>query len=177
MDRLDTLNFKDIYILHYDRCFLFTKSYVHDDQAAEDITSESLIKLWELSKEREIENPLRLLYTILKNKSLDYLRHERVKNEALESMSARARRELEIRISTLEAGNPDKIFAGDIQEILRATILGLPGQTREVFEMHRFKNMSKKEIADHFNISVKGVDYHISRSLAALKESLKDYFP
>jgi RNA polymerase sigma-70 factor (ECF subfamily) len=156
---------------------LFTKSYVHNDLVAEDITSEALIKLWELSKAGEIENPLKLLYIILKNKSLDYLRHKKIKNEALESISIYVQRELEIRISTLEASNPDKIFAGDIQNIFRSTISNLPEQTRIIFEMSRFGNMSKKEIAEHFDITIKGVDYHISKSLSFLKENLKDYFP
>jgi len=177
MHNLNSSNFKTFYTFHYDRCFLYTKSYVHNDLVAEDITSEALIKLWELSKAEEIENPLRLLYVILKNKSLDYLKHEKIKNKAFESISIYAQRELEIRISTLEASNPDKIFASDIQNILRSTISNLPEQTRMIFEMSRFRNMSKKEIAEHFDITVKGVDYHISKSLSFLKENLKDYFP
>lgn len=177
MNILNAANFKKFYIIHYDRCFLYTKSYVHNDLVAQDIASEALIKLWELSKDEEIENPLRLLYTILKNKALDYLKHEKIKQDALISISAVAQRELDIRISTLEASNPDKIFANDIQKILHTTISNLPEQTRIIFEMSRFKGLSKQKIAEQFNISIKGVDYHISKALLYLKETLKDYFP
>ncbi|MDH6307091.1 RNA polymerase sigma-70 factor (ECF subfamily) [Dysgonomonas sp. PFB1-18] len=177
MDSLNSSNYKTFYVTYYDRCFLFAKSYVHNDLVAEDIASETLIKLWELSTIEEIENPSRLLFVILKNKALDYLKHEKIKQSALESMSTSADRELEIRISTLEASNPDKIFADDIQNILRATIATLPEQTQKIFEMSRFKDVSKKDIADHFGISVKGVDYHISKALSSLRENLKDYFP
>lgn len=162
---------------YYDRCFLFAKSYVHNDLVAEDIASETLIKLWELSEIEEIESPSRLLFVILRNKALDYLKHEKIKQSALESMSTYADRELEIRISTLEASNPDKIFADDIQNILHTTMAALPEQTRKIFEMSRFKDVSKKDIADQFEISVKGVDYHISKALSSLRENLKDYFP
>lgn len=144
---------------------------------AEDIVSEALIKLWELIKDDEIENPSRLLFVILKNKALDYLKHEKIKNDAFLSISAQTNRELEIRISTLEASNPDKIFAKDIQSILDSTISKLPKQTRIIFEMSRFRNMPKKDIADYFKISIKGVDYHISKALSSLRENLKDYFP
>ena len=41
--------------------------------------------------------------------------------------------------------------------------------------MSRYENKSIKEIADALNISVKGVDYHISKALKALRVSLKDY--
>ncbi|SHE72094.1 RNA polymerase sigma-70 factor [Dysgonomonas macrotermitis] len=177
MNSLNTLNFKKFYLAYYNKCFLFAKSYVHNEQVAEDIASEALIKLWELSKTDEIENPSKLLYIILKNKSLDYLKHEKIKNNVLESISVHSNRELEIRISTLEASNPDKIFATDIQNIIYSTISALPEQTRTIFEMLRFKNMSKKEIAESFNITIKGVDYHISKALSLLRENLKDYFP
>lgn len=177
MENLNSSNFNRFYTYYHNRCFLFAKSYVHNDLVAEDIASEALIKLWELSQIEEIENPLKLLYVILKNKALDYLKHEKIKQDALMSISTYTKRELEIRISTLEASNPDKIFANDIQKILQSTISNLPEQTRMIFEMSRFKNMQKKEIAEYFNISVKGVDYHISKALSSLRENLKDYFP
>ena len=177
MDNLNSSNFKKFYIAYYDRCFLFAKSYVHNDLVAEDIASESLIKLWELSEVEEIENPLKLLYVISKNKALDYLKHEKIKQEALISISEHTQRELEIRISTLEASNPDKIFSNDIQNIVHTTVSNLPEQTRKIFEMSRFKNMQKKDIANYFSITIKGVDYHISKALSSLRENLKDYFP
>lgn len=177
MDNLNSSNFKKFYTFYFNRCFLFAKSYVHNDLVAEDITSEALIRLWELSENEEIEKPSRLLYTVLKNKALDYLKHEKIKQNALLSISTDTMRELEIRISTLEASNPDKIFRNDIQEIIETTISSLPRQTRLIFEMSRFENIPKKEIADYFNITTKGVDYHISRAISLLRESLKDYFP
>lgn len=177
MDSNDFHSFNKFYTTHREKCFLFTKSYVHNDFVAEDIISDAFIKLWELWKNEEIENPLKFLFVILKNKSLDYLKHEKIKNQAFSSMSVESQRELEIRISTLEASSLEKIFAEDIKEILRSTLASLPPQTRQIFEMFRFKNMTKQEIADSYNISVKGVDYHISKALARLKNELKDYYP
>lgn len=37
--------------------------------------------------------------------------------------------------------------------------------------------MSNREIAETLNISVKGVEYHISKALKALRVALKDYLP
>lgn len=176
MDRLTASNFKEFYTCYYDRCFLFAKSYVHDDLVAEDIASESLIKLWKMSEMEAISNPSTLLFVIIKNKALDHLKHERIKQNVLTSISAEAQRELDIRISTLEANNPNNIFSEDIQSILRVTLAKLPPQTRAIFEMSRYKNISRKAIATHFNISAKGVDYHLSIALSRLRENLKDYF-
>ncbi|MDL2310006.1 RNA polymerase sigma-70 factor [Parabacteroides sp. OttesenSCG-928-B22] len=177
MERVDATGFRKFYHLYYNRCFLFAKSYVFDDWVAEDIASEALIKIWEITKTKEIENPKVLLFTIVKHKSLDYLKHESVKQNTLANLSEYGKRELDIRISTLEASDPEKIFASDIQQIIQQSLDRLPEQTRQIFEMNRFQNLSKKEIADSFGITIKGVDYHLSKALKVLRENLKDYLP
>lgn len=80
-------NFNTLYTKFYRKSFLFTKSYVHDECIAEDIVSDVLIKLWEILKEKEIEHIEALLLTTLKNKSLDHLKHEAVKTEALRTLT------------------------------------------------------------------------------------------
>ncbi len=177
MDNPKEAEFKKIYTTYYKRCLLFAKSYVHDDWTADYIASGALVKLWELYQEKPIDNPKYILFTILRNKALDYLKHQSIKENTLSLLSEYGKRELEIRISTLEATNPDNIFADDIQRIVRETLIKLPGQTRNVFEMSRFQNLSKKEIAEKLGISIKGVDYHISKSLKCLRENLQDYLP
>lgn len=177
MDNSKEVEFKKIYTAYYKRSLLFAKSYVHDDWAAEYIASGALVKLWELYQEKTIDNPKYILFTILRNKALDYLKHQNIKENTLSAISEYGKRELQIRISTLEATNPDKIFANDIQRIVRETLNKLPEQTQRVFEMSRFQNLSKKEIGETLGISVKGVDYHISKALKCLRENLQDYFP
>ena len=58
MNKMNTLSFSDLYTNYYRRSFLFVKSYVRDDMAAEDIVSDSLINLWETSKKENVEYPL-----------------------------------------------------------------------------------------------------------------------
>lgn len=155
----------------------FAKSYVHDDLAAEDIASESLIKLWEKLKTEQIDYIEPLLLTILKNKALDYLKHEEVKRTAFESMADWHQQELSIRISTLESCDPNEIFSDEVESIIRETLKLLPEQTRRIFLLSRFENKSNKEIAEQMGISIKGVEYHISKALKALRITLKDYLP
>ena len=57
------INFNSIYTAYYRKAFLFTLSYVHNDLVAEDIVSEAIIYLWELSKEREIPSVEAILIT------------------------------------------------------------------------------------------------------------------
>lgn len=170
-------SFNEIYTSYYKKSFFFAKSYVHDDLAAEDIASESLIKLWEKLKTEKIDYIEPLLLTILKNKALDYLKHEEVKRTAFESMADWQQQELSIRISTLESCDPNEIFSDEVESIIRETLKSLSDQTRQAFLLSRFENKSNKEIAEQMGISIKGVEYHISKALKALRITLKDYLP
>lgn len=169
--------FTDIYNAYYKKAFYFVKSYVHDESIAEDIVSESLIKLWEELKQREIDPIAPFLLTILKNKALDFLKHQEVERAALEEIKSWREYDLSIRICSLEECNPYDIFSGEVESIVNSTLKSLPPQTREVFMMSRFQNKSNKEIAESMNISVKSVEYHITKTLKVLRVALKDYLP
>lgn len=62
------------------------------------------------TKENPIDYVAPLLLTILKNKSLDYLKHEEVQLAAVEMIADWKRQELSLRISALEACIPNDIF-------------------------------------------------------------------
>jgi len=170
-------SFNAVYTAYYRKSFLFVKSYVHDELVAEDIVSESLIKLWERMKLQPIEHVQSYLFTILKNSSIDHLKHQSITRKAFKSLNEHLIREQEIRISVLQACDPNEIFSTEIERIIRETLDTLPGKSRKIFMMSRFENKSNKEIAEIFNISVKGVDYHIALALKTLRISLKDYLP
>ena len=48
---------------------------------------------------------------------------------------------------------------------------------REAFVMHRFKELSYKEIAEVLDVSPQTVAYRIQQALKLLHVSLKDYLP
>lgn len=169
--------FNTIYTQYYAKSFRFANLYVRNDLVAEDIATESLVKLWEVMKKETVEKPQVLLLTILKHKSLDYLKTRTHEKEVFDAMVEWQQRELAIRISTLEACDPESVFSDEIRLIMDDTLKKLPDQTRKVFMMSRFEQKSGKEIAEELGITVKGVDYHIAKALKALRVSLKDYLP
>ena len=171
------IDFGEIYTKHYKSSFLFVKSYVHNDMAAEDIVSESLISFWQTLKKETVNHPNTLLLVILKNNTLDYLKHQNVRVIALESISSTMARDLNYRIMTLEACDPKEIFSSEINEIIEKTLSILPEQTRRIFEMSRYEGLSVKEIANQLSTSTKSIEYHITKSLKALRIALKEYLP
>jgi RNA polymerase sigma-70 factor (ECF subfamily) len=170
--------FNDIYARYYRKCFLFARSYVHNEEVANDFAADAMMKLWEnFDVADDILNMQAYLLTIIKNLSINYLRREKLKLTAHESILTSTQRELEFRISTLESCNPDVLFSEEVKSIFENTIASLPEKTKNIFIMSRMEDMSVKAIARELGISIKGVDYHISKALKELRLTLRDYLP
>lgn len=169
--------FSEIYTTYFKRAYFFVKSFVHDDMVAEDITSEALIKLWEMMKSEEVRRIDVLLFTILRAKSLDYLRHEEIKRNAISTLTDWHNRELTMQLNSLDAFNPEEIFSDELRNIIQDTLNQLSKKTQQVFMMSRVEGKSNQEIADQLNISVKCVEYHITKALKIFKVSLREYLP
>jgi RNA polymerase sigma-70 factor (ECF subfamily) len=177
MLRNNTETFKEFYTSNYRRAFMLVKRYVHDDLAAEDIVSEAMIKLWKVMQESDLDSVEAMLFTMLHNDSLNYLKHKQAEAQVLEDMASIYLRELDLRISTLEDCTPDLTKLNEINNILQISLSQLPSLTRQIFEMSRYGNLTNKEIAKECNISVKAVEYHITKALKTLRIQLKDYLP
>ncbi len=175
--RLTQYSFNEIYTAFYKKSYLYVKSYVHDDMVAEDIVSDSLIKLWQQLKIETIEPVAPYLFSVLKNRTLDYLKHQSIRRDVHDKIATTLERELAIRTASLESSNPKEIFAKEIHSIIEETLTKLQPRTREIFIMSRFGHKSHKEIAEFYDITSKGVEYHIAQAIRELRVSLKDYLP
>lgn len=175
--RMAQINFNSIYTTYYRKAFLFTLSYVHNDLVAEDIVSEAIIHLWELSKEKEIPSIEAILITYIRSKSLNYLKHIQAQENVFQTLQHKGQRELEIRISTLEACDPKEILSGEFREKVNSLLASMPEKTRIAFIRDRLDGKSHKEIAEELGISVKGVEYHLTKAVRILRDNLKEYAP
>lgn len=171
-------SFNQLYEAYHPQFVRFANTYVRDYVVAEDVATEAIIYYWENRADIEDEaNVAAYILTVIKHKCLNYLRHIQICDEYSEHMQNYARWELNTRISSLEACEPNELFAVEIQEIVNRTLASLPAQTRKIFIQSRYENKSHKEIAEQCRISVKGVEFHINKALKALRISLKDYYP
>ena len=171
------LTFNVIYNTYYRRSFFFVKSYVRDDLVAEDIVSDAMIALWQNIDYSKSDSIPSFLLTILKNKALDYLKHKKMEQKVMTSMSNWEKQELNIQIEALEACNPSDIFSEEIKNIVEKTLDSLPNKTKQIFQMSRMEEKTNKQIASELDLSEKAVEYHISRALKVLHVALKDYLP
>ena len=85
--------------------------------------------------------------------------------------------ELSTRIASLEDFEPSDLFTDEIRHLVARALAALPEQTRRVFLMSRRENLSHREIAERLGITVKGVEFHITKANKQLRALLKDYLP
>lgn len=145
-------------------------AYAHrfvDLEDAEEIVRDVMLWLWE---NREI---------LLIESSLSQYLLKMIYHRALNRI---AQKEVKYRADTLfYEKNQAMIYDVDFYQIeeltkrIHTAIAALPESYREAFIMHRFKDMSYKEIAELLNISTKTVDYRIQQALKLLRKELKEF--
>jgi len=174
----DITSFNQLYMEFQRRFVRFANTYVRDLTTAEDITIEAMMYYWENRQSlSEDSNIPAYILTIIKNKCLNYLRHQQIHEEYSDKIKDYYELELNTRIATLQACEPYELFISEIQELVQQTLTDMPEKTRTIFMLSRYENKSYKEIAVLMNITPKGVDFHINKALKMLQTNLKDYFP
>ena len=164
----DERAFDTVYKMYYGSLCAFASQYVHNYEG-EEIVQDVLMWLWE--NRQTIANELTLksfLFTMVKNKCLNSISHQRVKQRVHEELYQKFITQFE---------DPDFYIPGELMEKLDQTIKNLPEDYRKAFEMNRFEDMTYKEIAKDLEVSEKTIAYRISQALKILRKELKDYLP
>lgn len=111
----------------------------------------------------ELANPVGFLYRIAHNLLIDRARRSRCQIELLPIFEAHD--------APSNAEQEYSIEANDLQVVIDRALADLPGKTRRVFEMHRFGEMSYREIQAELGISLATVEYHMMRALTHLRSA------
>lgn len=176
VQHIDSQSFAQLFEQFKEPFTRFAYSFVRDMAVAESLFVDSLIEYWQ-RKESLAEDTKVASYilTTLRNKALNYLRHQKIVTTASNYIKAQAQSELDFRINSLEDFTIDKLFTDDIERIVNQTLESLPEQTRRIFRMSRFEHKRNSEIANELHISTKAVEFHITKALKVLRVNLKDY--
>lgn len=172
---LDLKAFNRLFGEYQQRFIRFAGTYVSDAATAEDIVMESFMAAWEKRDMLSASAFPPYALTIVKNKCLNHLRSQGVRLRAAEDILSHGARMLRTRISTLEACNPEELFSEEARRLVNETLDRLPEKTRTIFIRSRFDGKSYKEIAAEMGVTVKSVEFEVSKAMKILRVALKDY--
>lgn len=161
--------FEIIYNQYYFLVFCYTKRFVTDAQAAEDITTEAFMKLWGELKNFDSQQKIKsFLYTVAKNACLNQIRNEQRRSENHNKLAY-----LQMEEQEGDSKEHHEITAKIYQYIFEE-IEKLPAQLKAVFKMSYFKGMPNEEIAKELSINNQSVRNHKSRALKCLRMAILD---
>lgn len=174
----DHTDFVRIYSIYFPKMVRFAREYVISQEEAQNIVQDIFLYLWERQDTLNIiSNKNAFLFTLTKNKCIDFYRQQSRVNRLKESLDALQERELGMKMEALKQFDENMFSTQEIEEILNNAVNNLPDKCREVFILSRMEGLKHEEIARQLNISVNTVQNHISVAIRKLKTELKDYLP
>jgi len=149
----------------------FVNGYVRSRDEAQELVQDLFLWIWEHRYEWEVPGSLRnYLFKSARNRAISLLRHQQVERTFL----ARA---LHMPATTPRAANgtDQRLVAGELAVAINRAIAQLPERCQEVFRLNRQQGLSYAEIAAVLDLSVKTVEVHMGRALAAMREELAEW--
>lgn len=156
--------FESFFRMYYKPLCVTIARITSDKAAAEDLVQEAFIKLWSGRDQLDIKVSLKsYLYRMAINSAFELIK----KGQRFEPIS-------EITPHPVQDSVNEAILSDDLQNQISKSIDRLPPACKTVFVMHRYEDMSYKEIAETLQISEKTVENQIGKALKLLREALKD---
>ena len=182
--------FEFLFNSYYPRLRGYAARFVTDEEAVRDIIQESFLRFWEKRDLIEAVSISSLLFAMVRNACLNYLKHARIEQEYmsflkhlqlveqhnLEHLDRVAGQE-ELYYWDFNLSPEYTLLYKELQQQISLVMSDLPSRCREVFEMSRFKKMKNREIADALQISTTAVEKHIAKALARFSAHFKDKYP
>jgi RNA polymerase sigma-70 factor (ECF subfamily) len=172
--------FRDIYLSHLQGMIRFADEYVGDWEEAENIVQDAFAEIWETRSRYVLTTGtlLSLIFSTIKNKCIDYLRHQMVVRQAENFIQEEYRLEMQLNLHSLEAFDEDLLSSGyDLEELIAKAIDALPEKCRKIFIMSKIEGKKQKDIAKELDISINTVETQMSAAYKKLREELKGFLP
>lgn len=153
----------------------YSRRYVGRKDIAEEIVSETFLKIWENRERITIESSVKAyLFQAVSNNSLYFLRKLK-KEESLDQYFRNAGSD-NIGFSELvDSVSFQSLIMKELDDQISEAINLLPPQQQKTFRLKRFEGKKNKEIARIMGLSVKTVEMHMAKALDNLRKNLKDY--
>lgn len=174
----ENLAFEEIYLSYFSKMKYFAKEYVISDEEAENIVQDVFLELWEKREMISMHlNIIAYLFTTIKNKCLNHLRHQTVVQEAATHLQEEYAITLKMNLDSLAALDSDIFSDQDVEAIIAHALDSLSEKCRQIFIMSKIEGKKQKQIADELDISINTVETQMGIAYKKLRQELKNYYP
>ncbi|HMR18344.1 MAG TPA: RNA polymerase sigma-70 factor [Sphingobacterium sp.] len=148
--------------------YTFLWKRLNDKEIVRDILHDLFLAIWEKRDSINYETSLSgYLFSSVRNKLLDQIAHEKVQQKYIDSFHSF--------INMTDVSTDHLVRSKELSARIAQEIAGLPPKTREVFELSRVSNLSRKEIAEQLGVSEQTVKSHMFNALKTLKLKLGSF--
>lgn len=172
----DEQAFDMLYQLYFPRLYAFSLKIINDNGLAKDVVQNVFIKIWETRDSFHYDHPEAFLYQMVRNASLNYIRHIRVVSKLKNELKDQYLGE-ELYHIDLAGNEPYILIEKELEEKIKKVMDSIPEKCQLVFRMSRVDGLKNREIADQLGISIKAVEKHISKALQIYRNNFSEYLP
>jgi len=157
--KVNKYNFEYFFKEYSEELFYHSMAIVNCNDVAKDIVHDSFIYVWNKREELDASYSLKAyLYRLVRNNSLNYLRHKLVERKYSSQID-------DLAIDLNNNIDDKEVIINKVQAALEQ----LPPRSKEVIEKCFIGGMKYKEVAEELGISVNTVKTHISSGLKFLR--------
>ena len=152
---------------YYQSLCVYAFKMLKTNSEAEDLVQDFFVRLLEKRKTIQITDSIKSYFLrSVHNRCLDYIAHQKV---------VATHENYHLRMMTEDDFQEYPLLDIELKQKIEKAIQNLPDGIRETFKLNRFDGLSYQEIATKENVSVKTVEYRISKALGILRHELGDY--
>jgi RNA polymerase sigma-70 factor (ECF subfamily) len=168
--------FEQLYKLYFPRLYAFSFKIIRDGNLAKDLVQNVFIKIWEFPSSVNNENPESFIYQMVRNASLNYIRHLKVVDNLKSKVKDHYLGE-ELYYIDMVGNKPFILIEKELEGKIVDVMNSLPEKCLTVFRLSRIDGLKNREIAELLGISIKAVEKHISKALQIYRDNFSDYLP
>lgn len=172
--RGDENAFEEIFYRYYPRLFAFAYEFMGSKDLAKDMVQEVFIKFWQKRENFTPYSLSGLLFTMVRNQCLNYLRHLKVLENKKINIQQSVKLEELYRIDFVR-DQPYTFIEKELNKEVSNAVRKLPPKSRKVFIMSRIEGMKNRDIADKLGFSTKNVEKHLSKALKYFRQHFHNH--
>lgn|SRR5690606_23297509 len=163
----DTTAFEVIYRRYWRQLYVFVYHQIGSKEDAKEVLQDLMLSLWHKRSESNVYNLKAFLFIAARNLVNMHLRKE---------INLRKYREYQIMQEVFETVDAENaINERDLLEAIENALEQLPEKTANIFRLNKLNQVSVSKIATHLGLTDKAVQYHITKSMKAVRKHLEDY--